>query len=111
ATDEAAAERDGTGATDATGSADDLVPSPGASSLTKTGDGGTAAGTGTGRHRAGDADEEAAEGRSESSSGRHASRDDETARDAGDGTYTVRAGDSLWAIADSLGLAGGWSSL
>ncbi|MDW4906004.1 transglycosylase family protein [Streptomyces sp. ADMS] len=28
-----------------------------------------------------------------------------------EGSYTVRAGDTLWSIADSLGLAGGWSEL
>ncbi|MDX3457457.1 transglycosylase family protein [Streptomyces sp. ME02-8801-2C] len=36
-----------------------------------------------------------------------------TGRHRGDaeGSYTVRTGDTLWSIADSLGLAGGWSGL
>ncbi|MFF1920519.1 transglycosylase family protein [Streptomyces sp. NPDC058221] len=48
-------------------------------------------------------------------SGRHASRGDGEARDTGtpaaDGTYTVRAGDNLWAIADAQNLPGGWTGL
>ncbi|MER6343396.1 transglycosylase family protein [Streptomyces sp. NPDC001595] len=67
--------------------------------------------TGSGRHRGDSADEEAADSRTADSSGRHASRDTTAARDAADGSYTVRAGDSLWGIADSLDLQGGWSAL
>ncbi|SCF88025.1 transglycosylase family protein [Streptomyces sp. Ncost-T10-10d] len=48
-------------------------------------------------------------------SGRHASRGDAGARDAGaaavDGTYTVHPGDSLWAIADAQKVSGGWPAL
>ncbi|MCC9710102.1 LysM peptidoglycan-binding domain-containing protein [Streptomyces sp. MNU76] len=80
--------------------------------------------TGTGRHRGASADEsagadaEAATDAAEGSraadptpSGRHASRGGDTARAAADGAYTVRAGDSLTRIADSLDLAGGWRGL
>ncbi|MGW3864989.1 LysM peptidoglycan-binding domain-containing protein, partial [Streptomyces sp. NPDC005047] len=42
--------------------------------------------------------------------GRHASRDGGS-RDADDGSYMVRSGDNLWAIADSLGVDGGWRAL
>ncbi|MFE5242135.1 MULTISPECIES: LysM peptidoglycan-binding domain-containing protein [unclassified Streptomyces] len=44
-------------------------------------------------------------------SGRHASRGDSDARQGADGTYTVRAGDNLWAIADAQELPGGWPAL
>ncbi|MFD9605233.1 transglycosylase family protein [Streptomyces sp. NPDC059970] len=48
-------------------------------------------------------------------SGRHASRGDADARDAGasaaDGTYTVHPGDNLWAIADAQKVPGGWPAL
>ncbi|MFH8474719.1 transglycosylase family protein [Streptomyces sp. NPDC018000] len=48
-------------------------------------------------------------------SGRHASRGDAGARDAGvsaaDGTYTVHPGDNLWAIADAQKVPGGWPAL
>jgi hypothetical protein len=67
-------------------------------------------GTGTGRHRGPSAGEAAGGGREGGSAGRHASRDAD-ARDVGDGTYSVRAGDSLWGIADSLDLRGGWREL
>jgi nucleoid-associated protein YgaU len=82
----------------------------------------------TGKHRGtpeqttepGNTDEE------EREAGRHASRGDATARegapDAGEsaktrsadsspGVYTVRPGDSLWAIADAQELPGGWSAV
>ncbi|GGY23209.1 LysM peptidoglycan-binding domain-containing protein [Streptomyces djakartensis] len=71
------------------------------------------AGTGSGRHRGPSADENAgsASGRTNESAGRHASRGDGASRDAGDGSYVVRSGDSLSAIADSLDLSGGWRAL
>ncbi|MFE9452556.1 transglycosylase family protein [Streptomyces sp. NPDC006739] len=60
-----------------------------------------------GRHRGDSADEvtdkSVTNGQSSNASGRHASR--------ADGTYTVRDGDSLASIADSLGLDGGWRAL
>ncbi|MGC9476989.1 transglycosylase family protein [Streptomyces sp. WG4] len=67
--------------------------------------------SGAGRHRGDSADESATGGRTDASSGRHASRDDRGAREVADGSYTVRSGDSLWGIADSLDLDGGWRSL
>ncbi|WP_405961043.1 LysM peptidoglycan-binding domain-containing protein [Streptomyces sp. NBC_00024] len=78
---------------------------------------------GTGRHRGASADEgvdadteagtDAADGsRTDSaSSGRHASRDGDAAREVVDGAYTVQAGDSLTGIVNSLGLGGGWREL
>ncbi|MBG0854720.1 LysM peptidoglycan-binding domain-containing protein [Streptomyces spinoverrucosus] len=80
--------------------------SPNTSSLTDTG-----ALLGSGKHRGHSADEGAADGRTVESSGRHASRGGATTRAAVDGSYTVREGDSLWGIADSLGVQGGWSAL
>ncbi|MFJ8534379.1 transglycosylase family protein [Streptomyces sp. NPDC093591] len=69
----------------------------GSRSLVDTGaiDSGT---TGSGRHRGPSADESEATESAVKSSGRHAS-------------YTVRAGDTLASIADSLELDGGWSAL
>ncbi|MEU9450664.1 transglycosylase family protein [Streptomyces sp. NPDC048277] len=63
----------------------------------------TGAVTSGGKHRGGSADESVTNGQSAASSGRHASRDA--------GTYTVRDGDTLASIADSLGLDGGWRAL
>ncbi|MBL1082127.1 LysM peptidoglycan-binding domain-containing protein [Streptomyces actinomycinicus] len=57
---------------------------------------------GGGRHRGASADESAASGQG-AASGRHASREP--------GTYTVRDGDSLASIADSLEVDGGWRAL
>ncbi|MEV6163059.1 transglycosylase family protein [Streptomyces sp. NPDC052052] len=48
----------------------------------------------------------------ERESGRHASRSDAGARQAGaDGSYAVHAGDNLWTIADAQNVPGGWSAL
>lgn len=56
-----------------------------------------------GRHRGGSADEgTAGVGTTGNSTGRHAARGD---------SYTVRHGDTLASIADSLGLQGGWRAL
>ncbi|MEV6169512.1 transglycosylase family protein [Streptomyces sp. NPDC051954] len=66
--------------------------------------------TGTGKHRGDSADEGAAGDRTDSS-GRHASRSDGDARATADDSYTVRTGDTLCAIADSLDVNGGWREL
>ncbi|KOX43808.1 transglycosylase family protein [Streptomyces sp. NRRL F-7442] len=67
--------------------------------------------SGSGRHRGDSADEGTADrDRTDGSAGRHASRDGEP-REVEDGSYTVRSGDNLWAIADSLELDGGWRAL
>ncbi|GGY71928.1 peptidoglycan-binding protein LysM [Streptomyces olivaceoviridis] len=63
---------------------------------------------GGGRHRGASADESGTDesvtnGQSASSSGRHASREADT--------YTVRQGDTLASIADSLDVDGGWRAL
>ncbi|MFF6781627.1 transglycosylase family protein [Streptomyces sp. NPDC012510] len=78
-------------------------------------------GSGTGRHRGATADEgdgtgadaDAADGSptDSSASGRHASRSGDAAREVVDGSYTVRTGDSLTGIANSLGVDGGWREL
>jgi hypothetical protein len=69
----------------------------GVSSLVDTG------AIGSGRHRGDSADEAATDSDAAASSGRHASR--------ADGSYTVRPGDTLVSIADSLELQGGWREL
>ncbi|MEV6834890.1 transglycosylase family protein [Streptomyces sp. NPDC051133] len=56
-----------------------------------------------GRHRGGSADESVTNGQNNPSSGRHAS--------SGPDTYTVREGDTLASIADSLDVDGGWHAL
>ncbi|MGW3425144.1 transglycosylase family protein [Streptomyces phaeochromogenes] len=67
--------------------------------------------TASGRHRGGSADEGATDSRADDSAGRHASRGDSESRVAAEGSYAVRSGDSLWGIADSLGVEGGWRAL
>ncbi|MGW2935713.1 transglycosylase family protein [Streptomyces sp. NPDC001156] len=64
-----------------------------------------------GRHRGSSADESAAGDRAGDSAARHASRGSSAGRDVADGSYTVRPGDNLTAIADSLDLKGGWAKL
>ncbi|WP_328657771.1 transglycosylase family protein [Streptomyces sp. NBC_00334] len=72
---------------------------------------GTEGSSGSGRHRGDDADEGAPrDGLAGEASGRHASRDGGS-REVEDGSYVVRSGDNLWAIADSLDLDGGWRAL
>ncbi|WP_371670968.1 LysM peptidoglycan-binding domain-containing protein [Streptomyces sp. NBC_00289] len=81
--------------------ADNLKQSVGTSSLVDTG------ALGSGRHRGGSATEDAASGTT-SSAGRHvAGEGDASPVDS----YTVRLGDTLASIADSLGLDGGWRAL
>ncbi|WP_371528803.1 transglycosylase family protein [Streptomyces sp. NBC_01283] len=72
---------------------------------------GSSAGEGEGRHRGGSADGEPSGDASREGSGRHASRGDERQQDGSDGTYTVRSGDNLSAIADDLDVQGGWTEL
>ncbi|CAL9540881.1 transglycosylase family protein [Streptomyces sp. enrichment culture] len=67
--------------------------------------------SGAGRHRGASAEEGEGEDRTAEASGRHASRGADAPRDTADGSYTVRSGDSLWSIADSLELDGGWRAL
>jgi nucleoid-associated protein YgaU len=74
-----------------------------------------------GKHRGEPAPEQTESGNAdnEREAGRHASRGDGPARDTGGesgadaapGEYTVRDGDSLWAIADARQVSGGWSAL
>ncbi|MFF8861298.1 transglycosylase family protein [Streptomyces sp. NPDC015139] len=56
-----------------------------------------------GRHRGESADENVTNGQDSTSTGRHASR--------GEDDYTVRQGDSLASIAESLAVEGGWRAL
>ncbi|MGW5428196.1 transglycosylase family protein [Streptomyces sp. NPDC004059] len=77
---------------------DNYQQSAGSWSLVDTG----ALGSG-GRHRGESADESVTNGQNAAPSGRHAGR--------GPDTYTVREGDSLASIADSLDVDGGWRAL
>lgn len=74
--------------------------------------------SGAGKHRGEPAPEqtESANADNERETGRHVSRGDGPARDAagaeaGSGEYTVRAGDTLWAIAEAREVPGGWSTI
>ncbi|MFF5013444.1 transglycosylase family protein [Streptomyces sp. NPDC001165] len=82
----------------ATEDSDNSWQTSGSSSLVDTG-----ALSSGGRHRGASADESATNGQNDTPSGRHAGRDA--------GTYTVREGDTLCSIADSLDLDGGWHAL
>ncbi|MFF0163263.1 transglycosylase family protein [Streptomyces sp. NPDC005263] len=88
----------GTAKQDDSGDSDNSWRVGGSSSLVDTG------ALGGGKHRGGSADEDAAVDTADAgtSSGRHA---------AGGETYTVRVGDTLESIADSLDLQGGWRAL
>ncbi|MGW1672832.1 transglycosylase family protein [Streptomyces sp. NPDC002324] len=71
---------------------------------------------GSGRHRGASADEGADTGSGAdkadgATSGRHASRDGGASSEGAEGAYTVRVGDSLTGIVNSLGLNGGWRTL
>ncbi|MFD6281164.1 transglycosylase family protein [Streptomyces sp. NPDC060209] len=93
-----------------TGASPSATPSPEASETSGASTGDEAKG---GKHRGTPAPEASAgsdldEGRE---SGRHASRGDSEARQGAEGTYTVREGDNLWAIADTQELPGGWPAL
>jgi hypothetical protein len=72
-------------------------------------------GTGTGKHRGASAehtsDTGVDAGRQKDSAGRHAARDSGASGDTSEGSYTVRLGDSLTSIADSLAVNGGWNEL
>ncbi|MFG2597903.1 transglycosylase family protein [Streptomyces sp. NPDC048462] len=100
---------------DASASPDATPPASGSSGETGPADGrdgaSPAAETG-GKHRGAPAPERTGDGRD---SGRHASRGEGDGRAKGapaaDGTYTVRPGDNLWAIADAQELPGGWTGL
>ncbi|MGV9879024.1 transglycosylase family protein [Streptomyces sp. NPDC003006] len=63
--------------------------------------------TASGRHRGDRADETASGDRP----GRHASRGADRTEKLADGTYKVRSGDNLSAIADDLDVDGGWREL
>lgn len=86
--------------------------SSGASDTSDAPDRSSRAGDTGGRHRGAPAPEKPG---SDRDSGRHASRGEGDARGKGapaaDGTYTVRPGDNLWAIADAQKLPGGWTGL
>ncbi|MDG4859181.1 transglycosylase family protein [Streptomyces sp. T-3] len=86
-------------------SGQDETPSP-SESATEAPDRAPSPPSGGGRHR-GDRADEGESG--DESGGRHASRGD--SRGDAEGTYEVRPGDSLWAIADSQDIEGGWPAL
>ncbi|MYV38783.1 LysM peptidoglycan-binding domain-containing protein [Streptomyces sp. SID1328] len=90
--------RDGGSSSSAPAAEDDESWEDGGSwSLVDTGD------LGGGRHRGGSADESVTAGQHTAATGRHAT--------ASPGTYTVRDGDTLGSIADSLDVDGGWEAL
>nr|BFD84395.1 resuscitation-promoting factor protein RpfC [Streptomyces sp. Xyl84] len=96
---------DGAGDGGDSGDLDNYGQSVGSSALVDTG------ALGGGRHRGGSADEGAAEGRTGATGGRHASREGGAVHASSAASYTVRTGDSLTSIADSLDVHGGWHAL
>ncbi|MGH4029856.1 transglycosylase family protein [Actinomycetota bacterium Odt1-20B] len=100
----------GSGSEDPDKSGQDGPTSPGGDQATPAPDPSDSAPSSGGRHRGGHADEGAHDG-AKDRSGRHASRGQSRDKDAADGTYTVRPGDSLSAIADDLDVHGGWPAL
>ncbi|WP_406381944.1 transglycosylase family protein [Streptomyces sp. NBC_01618] len=93
------------------------APSSDAPEMPDTRDSSDSSGRTGGKHRGAPAPEggRGAGGGLDRESGRHASRGDGGARDAGasaaDGMYTVHPGDNLWAIADAQKVPGGWPAL
>ncbi|MEU1913949.1 transglycosylase family protein [Streptomyces massasporeus] len=109
---------DSTSRDQGSGSSPSATPESGESGKSREGDESSAlTDTGSGRHRGPSADESlpSDSGRSDESTGRHASRGDEGSGegsgDAVQGDYIVGVGDSLWSIADSLDVSGGWHEL
>ncbi|MFF3174832.1 transglycosylase family protein [Streptomyces sp. NPDC057900] len=100
---------------DASASPDATPPASGSAGAGDTSggrDGSSPSAGAVGKHRGAPAPERTGDGRD---SGRHASRGDADGRGPGapaaDGTYTVRPGDNLWAIAEAQELPGGWTGL
>uniref|UniRef100_A0AAU3GY96 Transglycosylase family protein n=1 Tax=Streptomyces sp. NBC_01401 TaxID=2903854 RepID=A0AAU3GY96_9ACTN len=108
ASDDATDKGSGSDKDDEAGASPSATPSPGAtgSSDTSKDDGAKA-----GKHRGTPAPEAGAEQGDGRESGRHASRGESDARQDTEGTYTVREGDNLWAIAEAQDLSGGWAAL
>ncbi|MGA5896368.1 transglycosylase family protein [Streptomyces venetus] len=95
------------------GSSPSATPERDTANSKQGGDSSAPTDTGSGRHRGPSADETSTpdSGRADESTGRHASRGAEGSRDASEGAYIVGVGDSLWSIADSLDISGGWHEL
>ncbi|WP_327297202.1 transglycosylase family protein [Streptomyces sp. NBC_01197] len=96
----------------APGPSDSAPPAPSGSATSDGPDSGNApAPSGAGKHRGGEAAGDTGASRDET--GRHASRGGETSREDArtEGSYTVRAGDNLWSIAEAHDLPGGWPAL
>ncbi|MFF5314245.1 transglycosylase family protein [Streptomyces massasporeus] len=109
---------DSTSRDQGSGGSPSATPDSGESGKSREGDESSAlTDTGSGRHRGPSADESlpSDSGRADESTGRHASRggegSGEGSGDAAQGNYIVGVGDSLWSIADSLDVSGGWHTL
>ncbi|MFJ7180917.1 transglycosylase family protein [Streptomyces massasporeus] len=109
---------DSTSGDEEPGSSPSATPGSGESGNSRQGDESSAlTDAGSGRHRGPSADESlpSGSGRADESTGRHSSRGDEGSGegsgDAVQGDYIVGVGDSLWSIADSLDVSGGWHAL